>query len=374
MTETRQPFDIKIFTVVLILTGMGIAFMYGASARFAERLFVDRSYFFNRQVIYAVFSFLLILIVSRMNPRVFFRLSNLLLVLTIVSLVLVLIPGIGIEINGARRWIPLGLFNFQPSEIAKITLLIFLSKRLIEKENIREMFTKNILPNLLMIGLIFTLVFVEEDFSTSVVILISALSLLFVAGVPFQYFVYLAATGIPIVFFLITSFGHMKIRLSSYLNKIFWGGYVSYQEKQAIKAIENAGFFGNGLGIGSNNARIPESHTDFYFMNIVADIGLIGGLFTLFLFFYLFWRSFKLAYELQNKGYSYLVYSITIFIAWQTILNIGGVLGLLPIAGLPLALLSFGGNSLISTSFGIGIILAISRFHPKREKNDNVSF
>ncbi len=374
MTETKQSFDIKIFTVVLILIGMGIAFMYGASAPLAESLHVDKSHFFNRQLIYAVFAFILIFIVSRVNPRAIFRLSNLLLIISIIFLILVLIPGIGMEKKGARRWISMGLFNFQPSEITKITLLIFLSKRLVEKENVREVFVKNILPNLLMIGLVFILVFVEEDFSTSFVILVSALSLLFVAGVPFQYFVYLAATGIPILFFLITSFGHMKSRLATYLNKIFWDGFAGYHEKQAVKAIENAGFFGKGLGIGSNNAHIPESHTDFYFTSIVADIGLIGGLFTLSLFFYLFWRSFKLAYEIQDKAYSYLVYSITILFAWQVILNIGGVLGLLPIAGLPLVFLSFGGNSLLSSAFGIGIILSISRFHSKREKSDNVSF
>lgn len=363
MEQRVNSFDLKIFAVTLILIGIGVAFMYGASAQIAERLFSDRAHFFNRELIYGIVSIFLILFVSRINPNIFFRLSNLLFILTIISLVLVLIPGIGIEIKGARRWIHLGLFNFQPSEIAKITVLIYLSKLLTQENNDLKNFTKGLLPILLTIGLVFVLIFVEEDFSSSVLLLIVSLNLIFIAGVPFRYFVYLAASGIPVLYFLVTSFGHMKARLSGYLKKFFIVNYTNYQEKQAAKAIQNADLFGNGLGIGSYHARIPESHTDFYFASIVADIGLIGGLVIIMLFLYLFIKSFKLAYHIKEKQFAFLVYGITLILVWQTVLNLGSVLGLLPIAGLTLPFLSYGGNSLISSSLGIGIILSISRYH-----------
>ena len=363
METKAQLFDIKIFTAILILLGIGIAFMYGASAPLADKLFSDRSYFFNRQLIYGIMSVIILVVVSRINPNVFFKLANILLIITVISLVLVLIPGIGSERKGGRRWINLGFFHFQPSELAKITLLIFLSKHLaLHEEEIPKKLNKLIFPGFFAVLLIFTLVLLEKDFSSSILILVVALNLIFIAGVQLKYFAYLAITGIPVIYFIITSYEHMKLRLNIYLMKFFLPNYIPHQEKQAMKAINEAGFFGNGLGIGSFHSKIPESHTDFYFASIIADIGLLGGIFVILVFCYVFIRNFMLVKNTNDKRFVFLIYGVTLLFVWQTLLNLGSVLGLLPIAGLPLPFLSYGGNSLFISSFGMGLILGISRF------------
>jgi len=349
----------------MILLGIGVAFMYGASARSAEELFsLSRDHFFNRQLIYAILSFILILFVSRLNPKLFLKLANLFLVLSVIALILTLIPGIGEKRNGSRRWISLGFFNFQASELAKIAIVLYLAKKLAQKENSLNSFSKDILPILLAIGLVFSLIFIE-DFSSSSIVLLASLSLLFVAGAPVKYFIYLAITGIPTLYFLLMSFPHMKSRLSGYLKKFFHDEYIPYQENQAVKAIMKAQYFGSGPGIGSYHARVPESHTDFYFVTVVSDIGLLGGLLVLGLFFFLYMSIFRLARQVVEKEYAYLVYGVGLLLIWQTALNLAGVLGLLPIAGLPLPFLSYGGNSLITVSLGIGMILSVSRFHSR---------
>ncbi|MDH5680626.1 MAG: FtsW/RodA/SpoVE family cell cycle protein [Spirochaetota bacterium] len=361
----KKAINIKILASVMILLGIGVAFMYGASARAAEELFsLSRDHFFYRQLIYAILSFILILFLSRLNPELFFRLANLFLILAIAALVLTLIPGVGEKRNGSRRWISLGFFNFQASELAKIAIVLYLAKKLAQKENNLTSFSKDILPILLAIALVFSLIFIE-DFSSSSIVLIVSLSLLFVAGAPIRYFIYLAVTGIPILYFFLMSFPHMKSRLSGYLKKFFHDEYIPYQENQAIKAIMNAQYFGSGPGIGSYHARVPESHTDFYFVSVVSDIGLLGGFLVLALYFFLYTNIFHQARHLIQKEHSYLVYGLGLLLIWQTVLNLAGVLGLLPIAGLPLPFLSYGGNSLISVSLAIGIILSLSRFQPK---------
>ncbi len=362
METKTQAFDFKIFFVVLILIGIGIAFMYGASAGSAEYLEYDPAYFFNRHLIFAFIAVIIILFVSKINPNVYFRFANILLIITIISLALVLIKGIGKEINGARRWIDFGLIKFQPSELTKVTLFIYLSKILSSKEDVLSSFKKGILPIFIVIGLVFVLILVEKDLSTSIIILVSSLSLIFIAGIPIRYLVFLAATGIPILFFTILSVSHMRTRLWTYLQTFSGSGLTHDHLKKSIKTIENADFFGSGLGIGSYRANITYSHTDFFFPGMIADVGLVGGLVVLGLFIFLYTKIFLLAYQVTDKRYSYLVLGINFILVYQTIVNLSGVLGLLPIAGVPLPLLSYGGNSLLSMALGLGMILGISKF------------
>ncbi len=351
----------KILIIVFILIGISLAFMYGASARIGERLYTNNSYFFNRQLIYALLSIILILFLSRVNIGFFFRFANIFFLITIISLILVLIPSIGKEINGARRWISLKFINYQPSEIAKITIMIYLSKLLYKKKDYIKDFNLGLLPILIVVGLVFILILFEQDFSTAVIILISCIVLIFIAGASFKHIVYISAIGIPVIILLITSFSHMKARIIGFIKGIYEPSYMHYHARLSSRAIEQGGLYGNGLGIGSYNARIPESHTDFYFPNIVADVGLIGGLAIIFLYFYLFFNIYKLVSKIKDIKLVYLVYGLTFILAYQTLINLGSVLGVLPIAGLPLPFLSYGGNSLISSSIAIAIILSIGR-------------
>ncbi len=366
--EKIYPYDIRILIITLILIGVSIAFMYGASAGFADQRYHDRSYFFSRQIIYVILSMVVVIITSRMNPNIFLRLTNVFFLISVVSLILVLIPGIGVKRNGAWRWISLGVFHFQPSELSKLAIILYLSKRLSKKENDLNDLSRDILPTLFAVGLVVILVFVGKDFSSSALILGVALSLMFLAGTPLKYYFYLALTGVPFIYFLLTSFPYMKARLNMYLKKFFVDNYIQHQEMLSNKAIANSGFFGSGLGIGSFHAKIPESHTDFYFASIIADVGLLGGLIVLFLFIFLFYTLYKFAFNLREKDFSYIVLGITLLFSFQTAVNLGSVLGILPITGLPLPFLSYGGNSLLLSSFSIGMIISIARYHIKSQQ------
>lgn len=365
--EKAHQFDMKIFTITLMLIGIGIAFMYGASANIPR---FEQSYFFYKQLRHGILALFLILFISKINPKVFFKFSSVFLFLSFLSLILVFIPGIGQKSNEANRWINLGFMTVQPSEFSKIAVILFLSKILARKENDLKDFIHDFLPILLTILTFFIIIFLEPDFSTAFIITISALCLMFIAGAPTKFFLYLALTGIPALYFLISTFAWTKKRLLFFVEKLMSDdpNLVHHQELKARKAIESAGLFGNGLGIGSFNASVPEQHTDFYFVNIVADTGLIGALAIIFLFLYMFLSLFKLGQDIKEKKYGYLVTGLTLLLCWQTIVNLGSVLGLLPITGLPLPFLSYGGSSLITAAIIMGMILSLSRFS-KIEEN-----
>lgn len=368
--------SLRIFLLTFLLIGVGLALMYGASGRYSEFLYEDRSIFFQRHLIYGILSIVLILIIFRLRPDFFLKNSGLFLLCTLVLLVLVLVPGIGAERKGARRWIPLGWFHIQPSEIAKVTLPLYLAQFLGNRS--REwQFKSDVLPVFLVIGTVFVLVFVEEDFSTAGILLLGSFSMLFVAGLPIRYFLGVLFLLGPLLYFWVLSIGHIKARLLNYLGKFVREEYVSYQERQAIKAMKNADFFGNGLGIGSFRSRVPEAHTDFYFISVLSDLGFVGGVAVLLLFLFLFWSLFSVMNRLtKNLSYVLVLLGLSFILVWQTLLNLASVIGLLPIAGIPLPFLSFGGNALLSASMSIGLILGLLRYHgqagihEKKKKND----
>ena len=349
----------RLLGVCILVIGLGVGLMYGASARYGMALYGEKGYFFYRQLWYGVFGVFLMIMVSKVRTEYFFRFANILLVFTVMGLILVLIPGIGVEKKGARRWIDMGFgLNIQPSEIAKVTLLIYISSQLARKklERIRE-----VLALLMVVGVIFLLIFLEEDFSTATVCLLSGMSLIFIGGIKFRYLLYLFLTGLPVVYFLMTSFEHMKGRMIGYLSKFLIGGQVGYQERQANQMIGSAGYWGEGLGVGSYYGRVPELHTDFYFVGIVSDVGLVGGGILLLILCYMYLSCLKVGSIQGRIEDRYLVYGLSLSLIWQTFLNLGSVLGLLPIAGLPLPFLSYGGNAMMSSALGMGLILGISR-------------
>ena len=334
--------------------------IYSASSVWAQYKFNDAFHFAKYQFIFFIISFLCMLIVKKIDYNLYKRHSNKILLLSLILLILVLIPGIGTLRNGSRSWFKIGPFGLQPSEIAKVSLIIFLSKYLEKNQNNLSNIKKSILPVLGIIFLFFGLIMLEPDFGTGMVIVLSLMLILFISGVKLKFFASLGVLGILGIAGLIIIAPYRLKRIISFLNP--WSDPLGsgYQIIQSLYAIGPASLLGLGFGKSiQKQFYLPEPQTDFIFAIICEEFGIVGAISVIALFISLFYIILKISLKQNNLFAKYLSFGLGMQIILQGALNLCVVTSLIPVTGVTLPFFSYGGSSLLVSMISIGIILNI---------------
>jgi cell division protein FtsW len=359
----RKSIDYLLFISVIIISLFGLLMIFSASYVWAEYKFNNPYKFVVNQGIFFIVGVILMIIVSRIKYDRYYDKSSLLLVSCIVLLILVLIPGVGSVRNGSRSWFGIGSFGIQPSEFTKLSLIIFVSKYLVNNEKNMRDIKSGVLPILGILFFIFGLIMLQPDFGTGMIIVVSIIGLLFVGGVDFKFFLKVGVVGIIGIVGLIIAAPYRLKRILSFLNP--WADPLGsgFQIIQSLYAIGPGGLFGYGfLNSRQKHFYLPEPQTDFIFSIISEEFGFVGILIVSLLFLTIIYSGFKISMRSNDLFGKYLGFGITFQIAFQAILNLMVVVGLIPVTGVTLPFLSYGGSSLLITLCSIGILLNISRY------------
>jgi cell division protein FtsW len=277
-------------------------------------------------------------------------------------LLLTFIPGISEKIMGARRWIFLFGFSFQPAEMVKATIVLYLANILSKKEHNINDPLNSLLPPLIIVALFVSLILLQNDYSTAFFILFVSLLLFYIARVRLGYFLLLAALFIPLSLILLFTKEHRVLRLISYLDPERDPAGIGFQMIQSKLALIKGGVWGEGLGLGVKKlGPLPEAHSDYVFAVLGEETGFIGLLFIVLLFVLFAFRGYLIAYRTEDSYQYYLAFGVTTMIFFQALLNMAMVVGLLPTAGVPLPFFSAGGSSILATLFMVGLLVNISR-------------
>ena len=355
-----KKLNILLLIIVTIMALYGIIMIYSASSVWAQYKFNDAFHFAKYQFIFFIISFLCMLIVKKIDYNLYKKHSNKILLLSLILLILVLIPGIGTLRNGSRSWFKIGPFGLQPSEIAKVSLIIFLSKYLEKNQNNLSNIKKSILPVLGIIFLFFGLIMLEPDFGTGMVIVLSLMLILFISGVKLKFFASLGILGILGIAGLIIIAPYRLKRIISFLNP--WSDPLGsgYQIIQSLYAIGPASLLGLGFGKSiQKQFYLPEPQTDFIFAIICEEFGIVGAISVIALFISLFYIILKISLKQNNLFGKYLSFGLGMQIILQGALNLCVVTSLIPVTGVTLPFFSYGGSSLLVSMISIGIILNI---------------
>jgi cell division protein FtsW len=356
-------YDYWLIGVVMFLICLGLIMVASSSITIADRIYHNPLYFFWRQGIAVVLGLTAGIAILKI-PLVFWqRLNVYLLLLGILLLTIVLVPGIGREVNGSMRWIHLGIVNIQGSEYVKIFIIIYMAGYLVrQEEGIRTTLSGFIKP-IAIVTFIAALLLLEPDYGTAAVLFAAALGLLFVGGVPLSRFIVWVLTAFIALCSLAIISPYRMLRLTSFLDPWQDPYNSGFQLTQALIAFGRGGWLGTGLGSSIQKLfYLPESHTDFVFAVLAEELGLIGSVMVILLFFYITWRAFVIAQIAQQADKlfaAYLAYGIGLLIGLQAFINIGVNTGLLPTKGLVLPLLSYGSNSMISNCILLALLVRI---------------
>lgn len=348
--------DLVLLASVIFLTIFGLFMIYDASSYVAFRDFADKYHYVKDQIFWIVLGIVGLVFFTNFNYKRFYNLAVPALITSIGLLVMVFIPGFGLKLLGARRWIDFRFFTLQPSEIVKMTLAIYLSAWFSTKE-------KNRLPAfLLLLGLVLGLVILEPDMGTGVIIFSEAIALYFLSGASLVAFVILAPIFGIIGLLLAVLEPYRAARLATFLNFNQDAANSSYHVRQILIALGSGGLTGVGLGNSLQKyAYLPESTTDSIFAIIAEELGFIGAIGIIVVFLLIIWRGFEIARNAPDQFGKLLAGGITTFLAAQILINLAAQTALLPLTGIPLPFISHGGSALIMNLSSIGILLNIKR-------------
>ncbi|WP_342220364.1 putative lipid II flippase FtsW [Rickettsiella endosymbiont of Miltochrista miniata] len=356
-------YDRWLLIVIATLLAFGLLMVASTSIVISEHQYGQPFHFFFHQLFYLVLGIAAGIIVVQIKTSYWQQVSLALLVLSIGLLFLVLLPGIGRQVNGSMRWLGFGPFGLQVSEFVKLTMIVYLAGYLLRQEKQVQNQIRGFLKPLMVLAVITFLLLREPDFGAATVILVTSLGMLFLAGVRIWQFIILL-TGVSIILgVLAISSPYRLARLTTFLNP--WANQFDsgYQLTQSLIAFGRGGWVGVGLGESIQKLfYLPEAHTDFLFAVLTEELGLIGGLFMILLFSLLVWRALTIGYCCFNIGQrfsAYLAYGIGLNIALQVMINIGVNTGVLPTKGLTLPLMSYGGSSLLMTCIMLALLLRI---------------
>jgi len=363
--ELTPGVDRVILLLYLVFIFLGIVMVASASIGIADQQTNDPFFYAKRQFLRALLSFMLVWVAYRI-PLEFWKRNGMLLMLgSIVLLGVVLIPGVGHTVNGSTRWLNFGFFTFQISEIAKLFLIIYLSGYLIRRSDEVQSNTMGFLKPMVVLAFASGLLIMEPDFGAAAILLLTGLGLMFLGGVKFGQFMVFVFGTLSIMVLLAMSSEYRMARITSFLDPWADPFNSGFQLTQSLIAIGNGGWFGSGLG-GSVQKLfyLPEAHTDFLFAIFAEEFGLVGSIVLITLFAIFALRCFaigRLALIGQQAFGAYLAYGVGLLITLQAIINIGVNMGALPTKGLTLPFISYGGNSILSMSFAVGLVLRVYR-------------
>jgi cell division protein FtsW len=356
-------YDRWLILVVLVMIGLGLMMVASASIGVSDQQLHQPFYYFYRQLTYLVLGTLIGMIIVQINMVMWEKMSGMILLGAMLMLALVLLPGIGRSVNGSARWIGLGFFSMQVSEIAKFAVVIFMAGYLMRRNNEIQLYFSGFLKPMAILGVVALLLLKEPDFGATVVIMATSLGMMFLAGMRLRHFVLLFSLVIVAMAILAISEPYRVARLTSFLNP--WANpYGSgYQLTQSLISFGRGSWTGVGLGNSIQKLfYLPEAHTDFLFAVIAEELGLMGMLFIIALFSFLVVRILLIGRQAQRLGQhfsGFVAYGFALWIAIQFIVSIGVNSGILPTKGLTLPLMSYGGSSMLMTCVVVALLLRI---------------
>ena len=360
----HKKMDISLFIAVIVLAVFGLFMIYSASSIWAEYKFQDSFYYMKRQFIFLVIGIILMVATSKVDYNIYYEKSNKILITCLILLILVLIPGIGSVRNGSRSWFGIASFGIQPSEAAKLGLIIFASKYLSNSSKFIKSYKQGVFPILGVVFLFFGLIMLQPDLGTGMIIVVSIISLLFIAGVNMKFFNGGGVLGVIGVIILILIAPYRMDRITSFVDPWKDPLGTGFQIIQSLYAIGPGGLLGTGfLKSIQKQFYLPEPQTDFIFSIIAEEFGIVGAIFVAGLFLFIIYRGLKISLDCKDSFAKYLSFGMTFQLAFQAMMNLMVVIGMIPVTGVTLPFLSYGGSSLLITMFGIGIILNISRYN-----------
>ena len=354
--------DMWLFAAVVALVSVGVVMVYSASAIIAADRFHDPYFFLKKQLFWAVLGFGCLWAAMTANYRILERLMLPLLVVSLVLLVLVLVPPFSQEINGTRRWFRWGPVSFQPAELAKFSLVVYLAHFLTRRREVVESFWLGLLPPLLVAGSMAGLVLLQPDMGSSLTLVVLVFCLLFLAGGRVRQMTLVAASALPLLAVAIYMAPYRLKRIMTFLDPWADPRGSGFQIIQSYLALGSGGLFGRGLGESKQKLfYLPEPHTDFVFAVLGEELGLLGAVSVIGLFGLLIWRGIRIGLGAPDPFGALLALGLTALLACQTLVNLGVVTGALPTKGLPLPFISFGGSALIMAMVSVGVLLNLSQ-------------
>ncbi|MCL2093260.1 MAG: putative lipid II flippase FtsW [Treponema sp.] len=359
----KQGADHLFIATVLLLTGLGLVTLYSASFSFAQRFFGgDGMYLVTRQLHLGLAGLALFFIASVINLDFIRKFIMPLVLGSLILCILTFVPGIGVIKNGAARWIGIGSNTFQPSELVKLVLPLYLAHIFDKKKENIDVLSSGIIPPALVTGVFVGLIFLQNNFSTAVFIACNALFIFFLAGVRFRYFFSAIFMFVPTATLLVLQKEHRIRRFLSYIQPEFEPLGAGFQVNSSILSIMSGGFWGKGIGQGTRKiSSVPEIHSDFIFSAYAEESGFIGVLLFCLLFAVFALRGYSASMKNENPFNRLFGCALVTMIVSQVLLNIAVVAGALPATGVPLPFFSAGGSSLAMTLIMAGFIVNISR-------------
>jgi len=357
-----EKIDYILIGLIIVLVGTGMALLFSASYYHSEKLGKGPLYLFNKQLFFLGIGSLFLILLSRIKTEHLQKIVPLVLLIGLVLLFLPFVPGLGKEINGAKRWIIVFGYSFQPSEFAKLALVLYLAYILQKKEDRLAEPLRSLLPPLVIVFFFAVIIFFQNDLSTSLFVILLALLMFFIAKVPFLYFLYFGSLFIPLAGLLMLTKNYWVEKIITYFDPSRDPYHYGFQIRHSRLAFMMGGLWGRGLGMGSQKLGfLPEADSDYIFAVVGEELGFIGILAVVALFGLFAWRAYAIAFKAQDNFSYFLGFGLTTLIFFQALLNMLVTAGLIPATGMPLPFFSLGGSALVVNMACCGIIISLSR-------------
>ncbi|MFA5515076.1 MAG: putative lipid II flippase FtsW [Desulfuromonadales bacterium] len=357
----RKDYDPAILLLAVALTCFGVVMVYSSSSIMAVKKYADGFYFLKRQGVFALGGMLLLAATMHFDYHHLRRLAAPFLLFCTALLVAVLIPGVGSHIGGASRWIRLGIVSLQPSEVAKLGLVLYMAHSLAKKQGKIRTFKLGFIPYMVVLAILLFLLLLQPDLGSALTLGGTAMIMLLVAGTRPTYVFSVVILALPFLYFLIMNVDYRRKRILAFLNPWEDPTNTGFQIIQSWIAFGAGGLFGNGLGEGKQKLfYLPEAHTDFIFSVVGEELGFAGVLVISAMFLLFTLRGIRTALHAPDDFGRFLAFGIALLLGLEAFVNIGVVMGMLPTKGLALPFISYGGTSLLTTLLAVGILLNIS--------------
>lgn len=353
---------INLFTISVVLICIGVVMIFSSSSIYSWERNKDSLFFLKRHLSFLTIGAVLTFLVMVFDYKKFRRIAKPMLLFSIFLLILVLIPGVGREVSGARRWFRFKFISFQPSEFSNLAIIIYVADFIARKGSAIKEFGRGFLPPVCVLGFCALLILMQPDLGTTLAIGVVVFVMLFVAGVRPRYLVLTILSGLPLLYILVFSVPWRRMRILAFLNPWSDPKGSGFQIIQSQIAIGSGGLFGLGLGHSRQKLfYLPAAHTDFIFSIIGEELGLVGTLAVIFLFIIFIQQGLKIVKNTTDKFSYFLAMGLVLMITLKAAINIGVSCGVLPTKGLPLPFISYGGSSFIFDMVSVGLLINIAR-------------
>ena len=360
MLKKLENYDLLLMLMAIALTCFGVVMVYSASNIMAAKRFHDGFFFLKRQGLFAVIGFAIMLGVMHIDYRFWKKMAAPALLLCLVLLVMVLVPGIGGKAGGSSRWIKLPGFNLQPSEMAKLALIMYMAYSLDKKQEKVKSFAVGIVPHMIILAILIGCLALQPDLGGALTLVAVAMTMLFAAGTRLSHIISMILLAMPLLAYKLSR-GYHRGRMEAWTNPWSDPEGKGFQIIQSWLALGTGGVFGQGLGEGKQKLfYLPEAHTDFILSVIGEELGFLGVLVIIGMFFLLVQRAMRISVAAPDSFGRFLALGIAVLFGIEATVNMGVVTGLLPTKGLALPFISYGGSSLLISLFAVGILLNIS--------------